>query len=932
MRRRDRRKDRLLWLFAAAFFFSSALLVANPEGLQIISGKAIRSASSGTNLLELTSKDRTILHWKDFSIKEGEITRFLQPNSSSSILNRVTGTLRSRILGKLESNGKVFLINPNGILIGNNARIHVGSFFASTLDFSDTSFLQGEDLLCEGASKASLYNQGKIRADDGDIFLIGFQVFNSGELSAPKGTVAMAAGLSVLIRPHGNQRIFIRPQLKPPAKECRGLEHSGTIEALQTELKADGNLYVHAIRSTGSIDALSVEKRGGRVYLVADKGDIEISGRIRSGEIIDIEGKKIEVFNQAILDASSQKKGGDIFIRGEKISVDNTSLLSSNALQDGTGGKILLSGEKETQVFGTIEAKGGSESGSGGWVGLEAKELLFASGKVDTSSRQGKCGTLELIAPHFLLASQEQLDSSRLSDHIYSPLAIADLFTFLLSNSVTINASKLSSLGTIRLINNVIWDSPTILSLLAAKSIFLDGGLYSLYPHFTPETETILLKAPDIKLNLTAGQKRDNIFMEAASGNIRVHAPSRISYYVTPDMIESPPQKPPPPPEASSKPLPEMFQNESPSQDLTATEPNPIEQPPLKEFLENKLPQDEIAATEDVSENLPEMIEGELPSQDLAAAEPTSIDQPPLDEFLENTFPQDEIAATEDANDNLPELLESELPSQDLAATEPPSIGQPPLDELLENTFPQDEIAATEDVSENLPEMMEGEPPSQDLAATEPTSIDQPPLDEFLENKLPQDEIAATEDVSENLPEMMEGELPSQDLAASEPPSIDQPPLDELLENTFPQDEIAATEDVNDNLPELLESEPPSQDLAATETHSLEGKGEIAGMLKIKTLEEVSSAALVSMGDIPFEAGIPHILYAPTFTEWLENSDLLTSKLFFDAQPYGNHLNLRQEFKIGFQQSLPASLYTSRALPLSEDLQRKHLAKEERTP
>ncbi|OGN74767.1 MAG: hypothetical protein A3G30_03215 [Chlamydiae bacterium RIFCSPLOWO2_12_FULL_49_12] len=179
---------------------------------------------------------------------------------------------------------------------------------------------------------------------------------------------------------------------------------------------------------------------------------------------------------------------------------------------------------------------------------------------------------------------------------------------------------------------------------------------------------------------------------------------------------------------------------------------------------------------------------------------------------------------------------------------------------------------------------------------------------------------------------MMEGEPPSQDLAAAEPTSIGQPPLDEFLENKLPQDEIAATEDVNDNLPELLESEPPSQDLAATETHSLEGKGEIAGMLKIKTLEEVSSAALVSMGDIPFEAGIPHILYAPTFTEWLENSDLLTSKLFFDAQPYGNHLNLRQEFKIGFQQSLPASLYTSRALPLSEDLQRKHLAKEERTP
>ena len=59
----------------------------------------------------------------------------------SYVLNRVTGGTESQILGQLVSNGAVYLVNPNGILIGEEAQVQTAGFIASTLD------LLGEDLL-----------------------------------------------------------------------------------------------------------------------------------------------------------------------------------------------------------------------------------------------------------------------------------------------------------------------------------------------------------------------------------------------------------------------------------------------------------------------------------------------------------------------------------------------------------------------------------------------------------------------------------------------------------------------------------------------------------------------------------------------------------------------------------------------------------------
>ena len=108
-------KSLLLSLFALPLF-------ANPSG---VNGKAQLSHGDNNTLIVKTEQEKTILKWKDFSIKKGETTHFIQPSEASATLNRVLGGNPSAILGMLQSNGHLYLINPNGILVGDGACINI---------------------------------------------------------------------------------------------------------------------------------------------------------------------------------------------------------------------------------------------------------------------------------------------------------------------------------------------------------------------------------------------------------------------------------------------------------------------------------------------------------------------------------------------------------------------------------------------------------------------------------------------------------------------------------------------------------------------------------------------------------------------------------------------------------------------------------------
>ena len=120
---------RLAALAVASCFTGSAH--ANPSGASVVAGSA--TFDSLGNALNITSTPGAIIQWQNFSIRADEITRFLQQNAASTVLNRVVGSDVSSILGQLLSNGKVFLLNPNGIFIGGGAVIDTAGFVASSL-------------------------------------------------------------------------------------------------------------------------------------------------------------------------------------------------------------------------------------------------------------------------------------------------------------------------------------------------------------------------------------------------------------------------------------------------------------------------------------------------------------------------------------------------------------------------------------------------------------------------------------------------------------------------------------------------------------------------------------------------------------------------------------------------------------------------------
>ncbi len=120
------------------------------------------------------------------------------------MLNRVIGQDPSAILGALQSNGRVFLLNPNGIVFGAGAQINVAGLVASSLNLSDADFLSGRMNFTNGIGAGSVVNQGSINAAGGPVYLVGNSVTNNGLITNPNGEVVLAAGNSVAAGQPGN--------------------------------------------------------------------------------------------------------------------------------------------------------------------------------------------------------------------------------------------------------------------------------------------------------------------------------------------------------------------------------------------------------------------------------------------------------------------------------------------------------------------------------------------------------------------------------------------------------------------------------------------------------------------------------------------------------------------------------------------------------
>src|SRR4051794_22349333 len=111
-------------LLTATALMPIAPALAGPNGGVVVGGSAQINHQGTANVTINQFSDKAIINWNLFNIGVGEKTTFIQPSANAIALNRIIGKQGpSEILGTLDANGKVFVVNPDGIIFGAGAVI-----------------------------------------------------------------------------------------------------------------------------------------------------------------------------------------------------------------------------------------------------------------------------------------------------------------------------------------------------------------------------------------------------------------------------------------------------------------------------------------------------------------------------------------------------------------------------------------------------------------------------------------------------------------------------------------------------------------------------------------------------------------------------------------------------------------------------------------
>lgn len=396
--------------------------------------------------LSITASDKAIIHWKDFSIGANETTQFIQPNSHSMVLNRVTGEITSHILGTLESNGRVFLINPRGVLVGEGAKIDTAYFVASTLDLSDHDFMERKELLFKGSSDGIIVNLGTINAWDGDVVLLARCVENLGSITAPRGTAVLGAAKEILLKPAGQERIYIHPQIE---QSDDLVMNTGEISALQVELKAEGNPYAFAINQSGKIDALSIAERQGRIFLVSEKGGVHSKGSIST------DGNEVKISGNTVVFGSEDATKGSILLQSDTPALVSLKAQDNLTIHDGfslfsEGATISMeTAEGDINLYGAVKAQGGAPTKI-----HAARDLQLGSGTQKFHSRIDSQGPITITTGRdlFLTASDKRTAQITTSDPAGRISITAGQDAFLLGGAESSGRAYIFSKGSLSVV------------------------------------------------------------------------------------------------------------------------------------------------------------------------------------------------------------------------------------------------------------------------------------------------------------------------------------------------------------------------------------------------------------------------------------------------------------------------------------------------
>lgn len=353
-------------LVASALIASVTFLQAAPIGGVVTSGTAsIVSSGSVTNITQTTQK--AAINWQDFSIGTTETVNFNQPNISSVTLNRVVGNEKSVIDGALNANGQVFILNSNGVLFSKNASINTAGLVATTMNLSDTDFMNG-NYAFKGDSAASIINQGTITiSDKGYAALFGKELINEGIIKATLGKINLTGASEVTLNLNGNSlvNLMVNKGVLDALVENKGAIYADGGEVYLTT-NAVNELLRGVVNNTGIAEAQTLDDITGKIIFFAHGGEAKIGGSIiAEGGFVETSGKEFSIAEGAIV------KAGEWLIDPVNVTIDN-ALATSIVTALGTGSVTI------TTAGGNTPDTASGESGTEGNINVNS-EIAWAT-------------------------------------------------------------------------------------------------------------------------------------------------------------------------------------------------------------------------------------------------------------------------------------------------------------------------------------------------------------------------------------------------------------------------------------------------------------------------------------------------------------------------------------------------------------------------
>ncbi len=276
------RAVRAFLLTSAAVLSLPGMALAAPLGGAVTSGSATVSRPSSSSTTINQTSEGVVIDWSSFNVGAGQTTQFVQPNAQAIAVNRIGGKNGSEILGTLDANGRVVLINANGVLFGKGAQVNVGSLIATSTDGSDSDVLSGK-FTNAGNANARIINQGQINAaSGGTVALVAPSVTNTGIVNAKLGTVALGAANKFTVDFAGDGLVSFATQGDVNAKASAS--NMGTLSGANVSLTAHAaeGLATGVVNMSGTILAQGVQNVGGTILLDAGNGALNTSGTLNA--------------------------------------------------------------------------------------------------------------------------------------------------------------------------------------------------------------------------------------------------------------------------------------------------------------------------------------------------------------------------------------------------------------------------------------------------------------------------------------------------------------------------------------------------------------------------------------------------------------------------------------------------------------------------